>query len=245
MVAVAVLVAVVGIVLVVREGKGGGGGAKSSSGPHTSATSASNTPPRPITVVGLASAHLDQWKNLTSTPLDAPPITGDYAHFDVVANLDWASSIATAWSPDATLWRLYAQGVTPDGVVNVSTGGKGSVILQFNSVAKGDLDLMIELHIPRGVADGAPGAHVNVSISSHGDETARDRLPKPTCTVPRVFSVLHGSLKDANSQYETSLGLVVYGAKSYWVVGYATGVAQVRGVEDFVNATTCAIEHPK
>jgi hypothetical protein len=243
MVVVAMFVAAVWIVVVVREGKGGGDGAKS--GPHASATSASNTPPRPITVVGLASAHVDEWKSLTSTPLDVPPITGDYAHFDVVANLDWASSIATAWSSDATLWRLYAQGVASEGTVNVSTGGRGSVILEFNSVAKGDLDLSISLHAPRGVADGAPGAHVDVSISSHGDHTARDRLPKPTCTVPRVLSVLHGSLVDANPQYQTSLGLVVHGAKSYWVVGYATGVVQVKGVEDFVNAATCAIEHPK
>jgi hypothetical protein len=212
--------------------------------PHPAAPSVTGS--RPLTPATLATAPLTQWKTLRSTPLDAPNITGDYRAFDVVGNLDWASSIATAWNLDAKLWRLYVQGVAADGTIDLSPGGAADVILQYNS-PKGDLDLSLEVHPPRGMSEDAPGAHVDVSVSPHRDTTSRDRLPKPKCPLARVFSLLRSGsgLGDANRQYGTSVGLVLNGSKAYWNVAYVTGKMTAKGVQDFVNAETCAIEHPR
>jgi hypothetical protein len=178
---------------------------------------------------------------LASTPLDAPGITGDYAAFDLLGNLDWASGVAKAWSLDATLWRVYLQRVGLDGTMDLSPGGTADVILEYNSLTKGDVDLTLEIHAPRGIAATAPGAHVSVSVSAHRDTTARDRLATPTCSVPKAFATAkaHG-LSDASPLYGANVALVVDRGKEYWNVQYAVGKTSIKGAETWVDARTCA-----
>lgn len=197
-----------------------------------------------LTPATLASAPLDSSKRLRSTPLDAPPINGDWAPFDVLANLAWASSIATTWSPDARLWSL-SLGPRLDGAANLSAGHDW-VLLRYNSPGRGDVDLTVALHPPRNGSGDATASHVDVSVDPHVDTTTRDQLPIPRCSLARAFTLLRSAsgLAKANTRYAVTAGLVLVGRTAYWSVSYVPGSGS-GGVEDFVNAATCAIAHPK
>jgi hypothetical protein len=242
---VAFVVAAVGIGLAIASSKHPSSSSAGGSS-YKSSASAASSPPRILTPAMLATVQVDPWHNLPWIPLDTWIATGDLSAFDVVGNLDWASSIARAWSSDAKFWRLNVSGMAPDGTINLTTAG-ADVLFQYNSLTKGDLDFSIEVHYPRGLPANAPGANFGVTISSHRDSTARDELRKPMCPISKVFSILKASsgLANRNRQYGLSRGLSLRGPKEYWFVDYATGDMKVQGVEDFVNAVTCAIEHPK
>jgi len=234
-----------GAVVLLLSLRGSGSHPAGSTSP-SAASAREDSPPSVFTPATLASAKLNQWKSLPSTPLDAPGMTGDFANFDVVGNVGWASSIATTWSSDAKLWRLYVDGISPDGTIDLSRYHHADVILEFNSVSKGDVDLTIDFHIPRGTA-GNSSDHVDVSVSSHMDSTARDPLPAPTCPISRVFQVLRSKSEVANinKNYAVALTLSLHGTKAYWNLTYAAGQTHPKTIEDWVDAATCAIAHPQ
>ena len=180
----------------------------------------------------------------SETHMTAPEIVGTYEAFDVVANYDWASSIAAAWSPDAKLYRLSAGPLTSDGKVDLGPRKPASVSYYFNSRAKGDVDLYLDVD-PWGDLHSS-GATVRLRAYSHGDSTARDPLPKPTCTLDRVLAAL-SSPRDAGvldkakvAGIHTDLHTIV--GKPYWGFTYTDAAGKWAGVE--VNGSTCVIEDP-
>lgn len=180
------------------------------------------------------------------TPMEgAPDIVGDASSFEPAANYDWASAIAAAWSSDAKLYHLSVGSIPPGGTVDVSPSGKSGVTFHFNSASKGDVDFSLEVEALRDRHRDGGGVTLQVMVSPHKDPTMRVPVPKPACTLTRALAVARsaGGLVKANPHYPINATLVNKG-KPRWYVAYAVGDGPT-GVEDAVNATTCAIEHPK
>jgi len=196
-------------------------------------------PKAAVTLATLGTASLD-----SATSVPAPDMVGTYASFDPVANYDWATALATAWSPDAKLFQVRIEHAALDGTVDLSPAGVSSALLFFNSVAKGDVDLDVEVY-PFQVRhqDGGAGT-VSVKVQRHSDATARRPVPKPTCTLARAVAALRGTLAKANPAYRLDATLqVLASGKSVWTLGYAVGDPP-KGMQAEVDAATCAIEHP-
>jgi hypothetical protein len=224
----------------------GSGSHRAGSASPSAASARDDSPPAVFTPATLASAKLTQWKTLAAAPLDAPGTTGDFANLDIVGNLGWASGVATTWSTDAKLWRFVVEYVSQDGTIDLSRNGDANVILEFNSVSRGDVDLMMAFHRRQGTS-GNSSDYVDVSVWAHADMTPRDRLPTPTCPISRAFEVLRSKsqLANFNRRHGIQLALSLHGSKAYWNVAYVTGEAQPKTFQDWVDAATCAIAHPQ
>jgi hypothetical protein len=195
-------------------------------------------PLKQLTMATLASAPLTASRTLGPLPLvDAPPLQGAAAKFDPVANLSWASSIATAWSSDAKLWRLHwipnEEEGTMDGTANLSTPAD-SVSFEYTSASRGTVDLEIALR----------ASQVYLAMRPHPGATPANPLPVPTCPIARVFSKI-GAVK-ASTDSNFTVSLEVAGNAAYWHVAHYR-VAQgrfVKTIDDDFDATTCAVLHP-
>jgi hypothetical protein len=194
-----------------------------------------------LTLATLAAAPLTS----IPTPLLPPPITGTYEAFDVVHNFEWASSIGASWSPDAKLYRIHAGHVPFDGKVDLASPESAtSLDLYFNSRAKGDVDLQMEVSPVRDRRAGQPQT-LEVSVSLHRDTTTRTPLPKPWCSVSRAVEPLRTSRLLASAKPESGLDatLLFVGSKPYWYMQCADAAG--KGVAAYVTAFTCAIDHPQ
>ncbi len=203
--------------------------------------------PEPVlTLATLANAPL---KSSPATKMTPPQIVGSYDAFDVVGNYDWASSIATTWSPDATLYRVSAGHVPFDGKVDLVTPAAASLGFYFYSHAKGDVDLTVDVS-PYYRRKGAGGfvanvpadATVDLSVASHyGDAAA---IAKPTCTLDLAIAALRGigALANATEKAGTGVELRNIAGKPYWQLIYSDAAGKRVDVD--VNASKCAIEHP-
>jgi hypothetical protein len=178
--------------------------------------------------------------SLRWTPLQgAADVVGDRERLDVMANLDWATAIATAFSPDAKLYRLALERLGADGSADLSVRGTSTVTFYFNSVAKGDVDFAIDL-FPRSHRRGANPPAVDVEVSAHHDTTRRDAVGKPACTLQRAVAAgrTSGRLAKLDPIYGLGADLEVRSGKSSWYFSFAIAGA---GAGETVDATTCAI----
>jgi hypothetical protein len=161
------------------------------------------------TLATLSSAALEG----NSNPIDAPPMVGELTSFDVDANLDWATTIATAWSPDVKLYRIMISSMKPDGTLDVSPKGRDSVLYQFNSAAKGDVDFTVDVTSLGGQRTPPFG----VGKHDHRDPTTRDPITKPKCTLVKALAGARaGVLKGTDPKYRLAFVLDVQGGKEMW-----------------------------
>jgi hypothetical protein len=68
--------------------------------------------------------------------LDTASMQGGLADFDALANTTWAFALARTWSSDARLTSLELHGLTEEGVLDASAGGKGYAAYVFASQAR-------------------------------------------------------------------------------------------------------------
>jgi hypothetical protein len=186
-----------------------------------------------LTVATIASASLED----QPVVIDAPGMVGDLQTFDVDANYDWASSIATAWSPDAKLWFVRVGHPSMDGTVDLSAKGLGSLYYQFNSPSKGDVDLMVDV----GSVRGQRNPPVSVHTSKHADGTARNPITKPKCPLVTALTKARaagGSLAKAELKYGLDFTLEAKDEKTTWITS-----AVIDGGSQWVrlDATTCQV----
>ncbi len=193
-------------------------------------------PPQPVpSLATLATAQLQSW-----TPIDAPPVTGTYASFDIDANLDWATNIATAWSPDAKLFRLATTRLANDGTADLSPAGVATVTYYFNSKSKGDADLAIEVNPVRDRRrDGGAAGATEVEATPHRDTTGRAALPRPACTLARAAAAIKPRLAHAAGVF--SVDLLLGGGKEAWHFVTVAGAGSPSVAVD-VDAATCKVE---
>jgi hypothetical protein len=179
---------------------------------HTPTTKKKSLP----TLTTLASASLEgQWN-----AIDAPPFVGDQQSFDVDANFDWASTIATAWSSDAKLYNIRIGHPSTNGTVDISAKGFGDVLYEFNSAAKGDMDFTVDVSSLRGQRN-PPFA---VNRSKHADNTPRNPITKPKCTlVSAVAKARAGVLAKVDPKYGLDFTLESNGQKTTWTTSAVIG----------------------
>jgi hypothetical protein len=150
--------------------------------------------------------------------------------------LDWATSIATAWSPDAKLYFIRVSHPSLSGTVDLSPKGSGGLLYQFNSSAKGDADFTLDV----GSLRGQRNPPISVSTSKHADSTPRNAITKPKCTlVSALAKARAGVLAKADPKYGLELTLEANGEKATWSTS-----AVIAGKSQWVriDAATCAIE---
>jgi hypothetical protein len=193
-----------------------------------------------LTLATLATSQLES----TPKSMVAPEIVGTYQAFDMVANYDWASTLGAAWRPDAKLYRIDAGHFPFDAKIDLaSRGSTAAVTFYFNSRAKGDADLYLDVSPPYDRQPG--GGTVDLRVYSHGDTTARDPLPKPTCSLERAISVLRDIKGPSKPKTDSGLGaeLLTVAGKPCWYLQYVDAAGKAAAVE--VNSSTCAVEHPQ
>jgi hypothetical protein len=83
----------------------------------------------PVAELGRAALDMDQ-------EIDAPPPATELSRFDAVANLEWATRIARAWSTDAEIWDLEVRGLKADGTADLTSRPDFSAEYQFKSAAR-------------------------------------------------------------------------------------------------------------
>ena len=69
--------------------------------------------------------------------VDPAGLSVNWSSFDPLAALPWALQTARAWSADAVLAVVRAEGLQGDGLGNHAAGGPGSTTFQFDSPARG------------------------------------------------------------------------------------------------------------
>jgi hypothetical protein len=77
-------------------------------------------PPSPPEVTKLHVAELGRAALEMDQEIDAPPPPTGLSRFDAVANLEWATRIARAWSTDAEIWDLEVRGLRADGTADLT-----------------------------------------------------------------------------------------------------------------------------
>jgi hypothetical protein len=160
--------------------------------------------------------------------IDAPPIVGKLETFDVDANFDWASSIGTAWSSDAKLYKIQVDSIAQDGTIDLSSRGSiASVTYSFNSASKGG-DLAVDLSAVRK-ADG-----IGVQFFSRADKIPSYPLAKSTCAFAKAIPT--ATLAKADPGVRTSAFLIGDGSKTAWHFTYALGG---KGQDTQVDTATC------
>jgi hypothetical protein len=89
------------------------------------------TPPpqeKKIPVAELSRAPLDLQQDI-----DAPPPPAEMSRFDILANLEWATRIATAWSTDAAISDFEVRGLRADGTVDLTIREDFEAVYDFMS----------------------------------------------------------------------------------------------------------------
>jgi len=168
----------------------------SSSSTPAPAVAAVATADKPkLTLAGLATTPLNRWQQL-----DAPGMIGRYESFDVVANLEWARSIAAAWKPDASLYRVEVSRVAKDGTANLVATPDASAQYRFtspkciadykNSTALVDPKSQCDLFLNIKSRDNAVLLEVTTSSSS-----VEHALEDPVCTLAKAFAALEAADK--------------------------------------------------
>jgi hypothetical protein len=219
------------------------GGATYSGGPPVCTVAR----PPPVTLAAIGTAPLtDKW-----TPLSAPPIPGGYRPFDAVGNIEWASSIATAWSADAMLFLVQVASVQPDATIDLSANGGATVKYFFSSASKG-IELGIEANpVADRRRDAGAGALARIVVNGPRDKLPRHLVEKPACSLARAIAALKGAgvLSKADPTFGFDVELWT-GAKSLWRITYRQSVTQgfIKNTSSFhrdVDAATCALEPAK
>jgi len=205
----------------------------------------------PLALADLATASIGSPQG---RELAAPPIVGGAESFDPVENYGWASSIATAWSPGASLIRLQVLHLPKDGACNLLRPLRDavvpcSVVYTFLGAGSGvALDLTLDVPRQRPAAAAVPGA-ARVMVRTRSKETgiAYAPIPRPRCTVPGLFAAVSRAASIAPSVtgggYDANLWNDRPGGPRWYLsVAVRAQGGGIKGLEYAVSATSCAVE---
>jgi hypothetical protein len=217
--------------------------------------------PAVLTLADLRTARFtdgNQWRAII-----APGMVGTYEAFDVVSNYDWASRIATSWSPGAVLTRVLVARIARDGTVDVShpyRGGKTQSDVDYFFTAPGAGQMIVGVNDSSSQVPTTGGATPHVAIlvrlsASERLQSAEPPFAKPACSLAQAFKAaakplarLDATPTPAGLDPGFGATLLNDGIATHWVISYATvtpGTTSIEGHEAIVNAMTCVLERTR
>jgi hypothetical protein len=185
-----------------------------------------------LTLANLATTPFDGQE-----PIDAPGMVGTLDEFDLVANIEWAKTIARAWTEDAQLHRLAVQRVERDGLVNLRTTPEAQVWYRFIS--------------PKRIKEcedsaSATAPHVNyelfvfvtakgpmvqkISGDGSGEKGTRTFSSLPACPLTQALKALDKANKLPAKPYYNA-DFYDFGGRPSWKLDTVSGTDRIPSVE--------------
>jgi hypothetical protein len=156
------------------------------------------TPPeeKKIPVAELSRAPLD-----VQQEIDAPPLPSEMSRFDALANLEWATRIATAWSTDAHIWDFEISGLRADGTVDLTSRQDFEAVYDFISPARRaaavELGAVTEKTVPSGFSITVKQGRVWARVKSPSVAYLEETKNRPPITVGCTLGdIVQAALKD-------------------------------------------------
>lgn len=256
----AIAVVVVGLLFVAVYFLTSGKESKSGATSSTSATASAPARPSVLMLANLRTAQYaesPEWRAII-----APGMIGTYEAFDVVANVDWVSRIATAWNPGAVLVQVNVSRMARDGTVNLAQpfrGGNTQSSVNYYFRAPGVGEIAIGMNDPSAFAianGGTPHVAIMVHLSATEQfDSVMQPFSKPACTLAQVFKAaakplakIDAALVPAGRNPGITAFMSNDGTATRIALGYVTMNPSTTTVESHsveVNATTCVLERTR